>query len=66
MTRVAVVQDRSGRAATSAAADCRIIRPRSDLDVALSAPEAEGLKTLAPRAKPLVSLVSQIAGQPTR
>ncbi|WP_313668763.1 hypothetical protein [Sandarakinorhabdus sp.] len=39
---------------------------RADLTAAAESPEAEGLKTLAPRADRLLALVAQIAGQPTR
>lgn len=43
-----------------------IARLQADLADALASPEAEGLKTLAPRADRLLALVAQVAGQPTR
>ena len=43
-----------------------VARLRADLAAVLTNPEAEGLKTLAPRSERLLALVAQIAGQPTR
>ena len=42
-----------------------ITRLQTDLTDALACPEAEGLKTLAPRAERLLTLVRNLTGQPT-
>lgn len=43
-----------------------IARLQADLTATLASPEAEGLKTLAPRAERLLTLVTRVAGQMAR